>query len=79
MRNIIFAKSALEADKKAIDNGTPSLLLMERAARGMLDCYHYEGRTAIVCGVGNNGGDGYALAYLLGKCDVYYTALPVTD
>ncbi|MBQ8696743.1 MAG: NAD(P)H-hydrate dehydratase, partial [Clostridia bacterium] len=50
-----------------------------RAARSMLDSYHFEGRTAIVCGVGNNGGDGYALAYLLRRADVYYLAPPLTD
>ncbi len=78
MRSVIFAKSALEADKKAIDNGTPSLLLMERAARGMRDSHSFVGKSAIVCGSGNNGGDGYALATMLEGCDVFYIVPPAT-
>ena len=47
--------------------GIPSIVLMENAARGL--CVHAldllgasTGRVIIVCGTGNNGGDGYALA-----------------
>jgi len=78
MKEIIFAKSALEADKKAIDDGTASLLLMERAARGMRDSHSFVGKSAIVCGSGNNGGDGYALATMLDGCDVFYILPPAT-
>lgn len=78
MKKIISAKKALEADKKVIECGTPSLLLMERAARSLFDSYGYVGKTAIVCGIGNNGGDGYALATLLEDSDVFYVAPPVT-
>lgn len=83
MKKIIFAKSAMEADKEAIDLGVSSLLLMERAAKGVSDSYFWNGITAIVCGVGNNGGDGYALACILHDAhkpvDVFYVGLPCTD
>jgi ADP-dependent NAD(P)H-hydrate dehydratase / NAD(P)H-hydrate epimerase len=53
------------------DVGIPSLVLMENAARGVLDSIEdlledLEDRSvAIFCGKGNNGGDGLALARLL--------------
>ena len=55
------------ADAYTIAKGTPSKELMRRAAQGVFDAYHgWEGRcTLVICGSGNNGGDGYALAELL--------------
>ena len=55
------------ADQYTIGKGTPSLELMRRAAQGVFDAYPSWGekRTLIVCGSGNNGGDGYALASIL--------------
>jgi NAD(P)H-hydrate epimerase len=60
-----------EMDRRAIAGGIPGLLLMERAGRGLLrsilarrpDLHRH--RVAIVCGRGNNGGDGLVLARLL--------------
>lgn len=53
-------------DEKAIkDYGIPSLLLMEHAAYNIFISLRenkYSGRIVIVCGPGNNGGDGLALA-----------------
>lgn len=49
--------------------GMPGLLLMENAARGVCDCLLQEqlaGRVLIICGPGNNGGDGLALMRQLG-------------
>ncbi len=55
------------ADQYTIAKGTPSKELMRRAARGVFDSYSGwdKGRTLIVCGPGNNGGDGYALASIM--------------
>lgn len=38
---------------------------MYRAAMGVFMAYHWQGSTAIVVGSGNNGGDGFALAWIL--------------
>ncbi len=56
-------------DRWAIDErGVPSLDLMERAGAGVaraLEGLAVDGRLAVVCGKGNNGGDGLVAARLL--------------
>jgi NAD(P)H-hydrate epimerase len=50
------------------ERGLPSLDLMERAGAGLADVVGQrapEGRVAVVCGKGNNGGDGLVAARLL--------------
>lgn len=55
-----------EYDKYTIDNFCPSKTLMLRAAKGIYDSVDWNGKsTAVVCGSGNNAGDGYALAGLI--------------
>ena len=57
-------------DRQTIEgHGLPSLVLMERAALAAVDVLLTEGfgleRVSVVCGPGNNGGDGIAVARLL--------------
>ena len=57
-------------DQKASDDyGIPSILLMEHAALALFNqcqtIIHPKEKVLIVCGPGNNGGDGFALARLL--------------
>lgn len=62
-----------QCDKNTIEHfGVPSLVLMERAALGTAEEIEKyvkrppaESRALLVCGVGNNGGDGLAIARLL--------------
>ena len=63
--------------------GTPSIELMETAARALADAilrrYGATGRVYIACGPGGNGGDGYACARMLkaAGCDcALFPALP---
>jgi NAD(P)H-hydrate epimerase len=45
--------------------GIPSVVLMENAGRGAAELIHQlapEGRVALLCGRGNNGGDGFVIA-----------------
>jgi NAD(P)H-hydrate epimerase len=60
-----------EVDRRAIEEyHIPGIVLMENAARAVADVVRGElmaltggvGRVAVVCGGGNNGGDGFAIA-----------------
>lgn len=53
------------SDSATIGAGTPSRELMRRAAEALSRAYPWENGAVIVCGVGNNAGDGYALASIL--------------
>ncbi len=64
---ILTAEAMREVDRMAIeDYGIPSLVLMENAAIGVADAiaerFPRAAAVLIVCGPGNNGGDGLALA-----------------
>ena len=67
MQNIFSCKQASELEKNAKETfAIPPFLMMENAAKAMADFILACSKSAIiVCGKGNNGGDGYALARLL--------------
>jgi NAD(P)H-hydrate epimerase len=69
---ILNAAQMREADRFTIDDiGIPSLVLMENAGRQVVAAIEaaYEtrldGRVAVLCGRGNNGGDGFVVARTL--------------
>lgn len=85
-RAILTAEEMRDAEQATIDSGTPVGELMERAGRAVADiAWRIAGRseTLILCGPGNNGGDGYVVARLLAErgCDVRIAALadPASD
>ena len=65
MKKVLTVAAMRRADADTIAAGTPGRELMARAARGIFDAWPWRGETAILCGSGNNAGDGYALALLL--------------
>ncbi|SDB09064.1 NAD(P)H-hydrate dehydratase [Eubacterium oxidoreducens] len=70
MKKILNAASMQQCDRTTIDfYKMPSLVLMERAAlemyRVLEEKIRHDDNCCIVCGSGNNGGDGIALARLL--------------
>ncbi|MBQ9777379.1 MAG: NAD(P)H-hydrate epimerase, partial [Clostridia bacterium] len=70
MQKVLFAAQMKEADGREIRRGTPSQILMERAAKAALSVLKREFDTARVlflCGNGNNGGDGLAMARFLAE------------
>lgn len=71
MIDCISVENMRRSDAYTIANSVPSLELMYRAAYGVFLAGTWEGRTAIVVGSGNNGGDGFALAWILKEhhCD----------
>lgn len=69
-----------KADKHTIEEiGIPSVVLMEHAACKMIETLQNEGfdcsDTLVVCGSGNNGGDGFAIARLLYRQGCHVTVL----
>lgn len=72
---ILNAAQIHQADKFTIEKeGVDSDILMERAAHGIFDWINQRLKGApnvfrIFCGVGNNGGDGIALARMLHEAD----------
>lgn len=64
------------AEAAAIAAGTPALTLMERAAAGAaraILAYAPARRATVLCGPGNNGGDGYGIAIMLAAAGVKVT------
>ena len=67
MRHLVLTSGQTrDAEAGAIEAGTPSLMLMHRAGQGVADAIVREwpapARISVLCGPGNNGGDGFAVA-----------------
>ncbi len=65
--NIVTSEQMRSIDRRATERfGIPSIVLMENAAIAVVDALfeHYPdcGKVAIFCGIGQNGGDGFAIA-----------------
>ena len=68
------------ADFRCIAAGTPATELMYRAGCAIFSAYDYTaGTTGILCGTGNNGGDGYVLALLLREHGLPCTLIPAEE
>ena len=68
IRQVLTVAEMARADAAAIAAGTPGLELMERAGTAVADavCARFARQAALVlCGPGNNGGDGYVAARVL--------------
>lgn len=70
MRYIVNSREMKSYDKNTIETyRVPSVVLMERAALACVETLYEEKvpleKVLVVCGGGNNGGDGYAIARLL--------------
>lgn len=70
MEYLVTAHEMKRCDKNTIEKyGLPSEVLMERAALGVVEEIVNSGwnvkKALVVCGSGNNGGDGFAIARLL--------------
>ena len=67
------------SDAHTIATLVPGRELMYRAALGIFKAADWSGRTAIVVGSGNNGGDGFALACILHANDFSCTVFTVSQ
>jgi len=69
-RPILTAEAMRAAERRAIDGGTTVEELMERAGAALAEAaYRFAGPVPalVLCGPGNNGGDGYVAARLLAE------------
>lgn len=71
MLELLTSQEMGMADRAAISRGISGIELMENAGRAVLDCldqvFPQSGRVLVVCGGGNNAGDGFVLARLLAE------------
>lgn len=85
-RPILTVAEMTAADRAAIAAGTPGEVLMERAGQGVVEAMlaRFEAQpVTVLCGPGNNGGDGYVVARLLSErgwpVEIRVLAEPTTD
>ena len=73
MKPVLTPAQAVELDRAAQARGIPAEVLMERAGRGVAQAAvdlvggTYGRRAVVVCGKGNNGGDGLVAARHLAR------------
>ena len=72
---VVTAAEMRALDRWTIEHGTPGRVLMERAGKGAVAVLRARlgrprGPVVVVCGRGNNGGDGFVMARLLRRAGV---------
>ena len=77
------AEDVRELDRRAIDSGIPGRELMERAGRAAFDLLRARfpevGNILVLCGAGNNAGDGYVVARLAQQAGLQVTVCSLLD
>ena len=85
MKPLLTPEEMSAADEAAISGGTPASVLMDRAGRAVARAaiemagVRYGTKAVVVCGKGNNGGDGFAAARVLSAEGVGVTCMTVGD
>ncbi len=68
MHELLTPLQMSKADRLTIEGGIPGIELMQNAGRVVFDvirqCLHPHSRVLVLCGPGNNGGDGFVVAQL---------------
>ena len=78
MINVVDVITMRNSDSEKIKE-VGSTNLMYEAGKKLYESYDYKGNVAIVCGSGNNAGDGYVLASFLPNAKVLRTSRKTSD
>lgn len=79
MKRVISTATMRCSDAETIRHGISGRELMWRAGQAIYNSHSWQGRVAIVCGSGNNAGDGYVLALLLHRDAIPCTLIRLSD
>ncbi len=79
MKQVVSVKVMRESDAETIRRGTSGRELMYRTGQGIFSSHVWQGPVAIVCGSGNNAGDGYVLAGLLQEAKIPCTIFLLSE
>lgn len=79
MEKVITVETMRKSDAYTIANYIDSKKLMYKAGVGVFNSYDYKGNIAIVCGSGNNAGDGYVLSLLLKEKNISSTLFLIKE
>lgn len=79
MTEILTVANMRKSDAAAIAGGIPGRELMRRAGRGIFESVSWKGPVGILCGAGNNAGDGYVLALLLKEAGISCELILLSD
>ena len=75
MQDILSVGEMRMSDAIAISSFVPGMELMRRAGEGIFRAAEWKPPVAVVCGTGNNAGDGYVTAMMLQEagiaCDIF--------
>ncbi len=78
-QNVVSVDNMRKSDAETIAKRITSAELMHKAVMGIFNAAKFTGKVAIVCGKGNNGGDGYALACILCQNGIMPTIFRASD
>ena len=76
---ILTVRTMRESDARTIADGTPGRELMLRAGKAIFERVRWKPPVAVVCGSGNNAGDGYVLASLLREAGAACEVILLSD
>ena len=79
MIDILSVENMRKSDAWTIANRVPGRELMRRAGQCIFESVDWQGPVAIVCGSGNNAGDGYVLAGLLHDAGIDCWLVPLGE
>ena len=79
MKDILSVETMRRSDAATISGGISGKELMYRAGKAIYESVEWKAPVGIVCGVGNNAGDGYVLADLLAKAGTECTLILLED